>query len=78
MSSLKKSTKMRVATTAMAARTLASSSTWSPATYAKFKAERLRPPQDLLARLGSTVKLTASQPAILDCGCGNGGSSRQL
>lgn len=73
------SRKMRVAaTSAMAARTLASSSTWSPATYAKFKAERLRPPQDLLARLGSTVKLTASQPAILDCGCGNGGSSRQL
>ncbi len=48
---------------------------WSPARYAAFAAERLRPAADLLARVPA---LSSSAPRIVDLGCGDGGPSALL
>ncbi|MEW5729530.1 MAG: methyltransferase domain-containing protein [Pseudomonadota bacterium] len=47
--------------------------TWDPKTYTRFAAPRLRPAQDLLARVG------AEDPAVVaDLGCGTGTVTRLL
>ena len=48
---------------------------WDPIRYKDFAADRLRPVRDLLNRV---PKISATQPQIVDVGCGAGGSSMLL
>ena len=63
------------AAAATLAKGASSLSAWSPARYALFRSERLRPAADLLARV---PKIAASQPQIIDAGSGDGSASKLL
>lgn len=53
----------------------AAAAPWDPAGYKDFAAERLRPVRDLLNQV---PKISATQPHVVDVGCGAGGSSMLL